>query len=233
MEPRNQKPGRSGRNGKQKPVLSLARDFVLTTGSRADWPYFARWHYRSHNLGIVRFVTVLWHGEEPIGICVFCSPPLSLRPRNKFFGRTGRWTRLGIQSLNRQLVMLSRVVLHPTFRGAGIAAAFIRKSCEACPWPWIETLTQMGRLSPFFEKAGFVRVGVAGTQRRSRKGHSAIYGGNRHGNRLSQETHEKSRYARPIYYVFDNRENVEVSPQRRGDAETERQKDGETRRLRE
>ena len=28
---------------------------------------------------VVRFVTLLWHGDEPIGICLFTSPPLSLR----------------------------------------------------------------------------------------------------------------------------------------------------------
>src|SRR5690606_4437547 len=107
--------------------------------------YFARWHYRSHRVGGVRFVTVLWHGEQAIGICVFTTAPLSLAGRNRYFRRSGRWSRLTIASLNRQLVMLSRVVVHPTWRGAGVATAFVRESCRACPFPWIETLAQMGR----------------------------------------------------------------------------------------
>ncbi|HVJ69234.1 MAG TPA: hypothetical protein VM510_14705 [Caulifigura sp.] len=110
--------------------------------------------------------------------------------------------------------MLSRVVLHPTYRGAGIAADFVRRSCELCPFPWIETLTEMGRVNPFFEKAGFVRVPVDDTRRagvKSRRGHSSIYGGRRRDGRrilVSQETYEKSRHARPVYYIFDNRANV-------------------------
>jgi N-acetylglutamate synthase-like GNAT family acetyltransferase len=114
-----------------------------------------------------------------------------------------------LQALNRQLVTLSRVVLHPTYRGAGVASGFIRASCRSCPWPWIETLAEMGRLNPFFERAGFVRVGASRKRDGSREKHSAIYGGRRdkegRPQLVSKETHDKSRYAEPVYYVFDNR----------------------------
>ena len=40
------------------------------------------------------------------------------------------------------------------YRGAGLASDFVRASCASCPAPWIETLTVMGHLNPFFEKAG-------------------------------------------------------------------------------
>jgi GNAT superfamily N-acetyltransferase len=188
-------------------VLSFAEDLWVSSASRRDWPYFARWHYRSHHVGLTRFVTLLWHGEEPVGICLFVSPPISLRVRNRFFGRSGRWERTSIRAMNRQLVMLSRVVLHPTYRGAGIAAAFIRRSCELSGFRWIETLAQMGHVSPFFERAGFVRVGTTRVRRLSRRTHSRIFGGGRkHGGLVTEETHRKSRYAQPVYYIFDNRE---------------------------
>ena len=153
----------------------------------------------------------MWHGEEPIGICIFSTPPLSLAGRNRFFGWSGRWDRLRLRTLNQQVSMLSRVVLHPTYRGAGIAADFVLRSCELCPWPWIETLTEMGRINPFFEKAGFLRVPTGATSSvklKSRRGHSSIYGGRRKdGSRIlvSRETFEKSRFANPVYYIFDNR----------------------------
>ena len=156
-------------------------------------------------------MTVLWHRDEPIGICVFSTPPKSLRQRSRFFGLSGKWSRWQLQMLNAQIALLSRVVLHPTYRGAGLAADFIRASCRSCPWPWIETLTEMGHVHPFFEKAGFVRVGVSSSPRRSLAEHSSLYAGRGscQGRRslLSAETHEKSRYAEPVYYVFDNRES--------------------------
>jgi hypothetical protein len=113
--------------------------------------------------------------------------------------------------MNRQLVMLSRVVLHPTYRGAGIAAAFVRRACGLMPYAWIESLAQMGHISPFFERAGFVRVGSSRPVTRSRRGHSSLYGGNRRGDAkdlVTPETYAKSRFAEPVYYVFDNRSNV-------------------------
>jgi hypothetical protein len=113
-----------------------------------------------------------------------------------------------LKVLNGQIAMLSRVVLHPTYRGAGIAADFVRRSCELCPYPWIETLAEMGRINPFFEKAGFVRVrGSTAPGARSRREHSKLYGGGRNGSQglVSRETFEKSRFARPAYFIFDNR----------------------------
>jgi hypothetical protein len=148
---------------------------------------------------------VLWHGDKPIGICVFTTPPKSLQQRSRFFGLSGRWSSWQLKALNAQVAMLSRVVLHPTYRGAGLAAQFIRRSCESCPWPWIETLTEMGHVHPFFEKAGFVRVGASKSRKQSQEAHSAIYADGKSGRMVSRETHEKSRYAEPVYYVFDNR----------------------------
>lgn len=160
---------------------------------------------------------LLWWRDQPIGICVFASPPKCLAMRNRFFGRSGRWERISMRTLNSQLLILSRVVLHPTFRGAGVASLFIRRACQLTGYPWIETLTQMGQINPVFERAGFLRVGVASQQPRSRAGHSKIYGSrNHHGEKekqlISQETFNKSRYASPVYFIFDNRTHACSSP---------------------
>lgn len=159
-------------------------------------------------------MTLLWHGEEPVGICVFAAPAASLSLRNRFFGLSGRWSRTALRALNRQLVTLSRVVLHPVYRGAGIASRFVRRSCERCGFAWVEALAEMGHINPLFEKAGFVRVGVTPRRKGSRERHSALYGGRpkrgRKAQFLTKETIEKSRCARPVYYVFDNRESAKT-----------------------
>ena len=154
-------------------------------------------------------MTLLWHGRRPIGICVFTAPARTLRLRNRYFklrqSRTGGGASafaLRLKRLNEQLWLLARVVIHPTYRGAGVAAAFVRQSCATCPVPWIETLSAMGHVNPFFEKAGFVRVGVVRKEGRlSVRGQAQLYGGRR----LSAETSRKSRFSEPVYYVFDNR----------------------------
>lgn len=140
---------------------------------------------------------LLWHGNEPIGICVFGTPAASLSLRSKHFGLKNPRGGVAMAALNRQLWLLQRVVVHPTYRGAGIAARFVRRACELCEVDWIETLSAMGQVNPFFEKAGFVRVGVI------RKDGSEGNGAYR--KRLTAETRAMSRFSEPVYYVFDNR----------------------------
>jgi hypothetical protein len=188
---------------RKKKDVSFADELWLSDGTRADWPYFARWHYRSHHLAFTRRVVLLWHRAEPVGVCVFCTPAASLSLRTRYFGLTDPRSALGLAALNRQLWLLSRVVLPPTYRGAGIAAAFVRRACQTCPVPWVETLTAMGRVNPFFERAGFVRVGVVRREKRGRSGYGGVYAGR--GVRVSAETVAKSRFSEPVYYVFDNR----------------------------
>ena len=80
----------------------------------------------------MKFGVLLWHGNRPIGICLFVAPPRSLRLRNQFFGHRGNWHRAAMLALNQQLVTLQRVVIHPMYRGAGLASAFVRRACELC-----------------------------------------------------------------------------------------------------
>jgi len=143
---------------------------------------------------------LLWHGQEPVGICVFSAPAASLKLRSQFFGLNNARSGEALCALNQQLWLLSRVVLHPTYRGAGVAAAFVRKACATCPVSWIETLSAMGRINPFFERAGFVRVGVI---RKNGRGNTSGSIAARRG--VSRATEMKSRFCEPVYYVFDNR----------------------------
>jgi uncharacterized protein len=191
--------------------ISFANELRITEGAKSDWPYFARWHYRSHHVACVKRVVLLWHGDEKIGICVFTTPAASLNLRTRYFGLKGARSRLALQALNRQLWLLSRVVLHPTYRGAGIGASFVRRACQSCAIDWIETLSAMGHANPFFEKAGFQRVGVI---RKSEKLRAKRYGGmyGKRGSRVRAETERKSRHSEPVYYLFDNRCRQNVAP---------------------
>jgi GNAT superfamily N-acetyltransferase len=141
-------------------------------------------------------VILLWHGNEPIGVCVFATPAASLTLRTRYFRLADPRSEVGMRGLNANLWLLQRVVLHPTYRGAGIAAAFVRRACELCPVDWIETLTAMGRVNPFFERAGFVRVGTI----RKRDGDSG--GAFARRGTAKPDTH---RYSEPAYFVRDNR----------------------------
>ena len=190
------------RRGWKSRRVSFANDLWISEGARSDWPYFARWHYRGDRLAFIRRVMLLWHKREPVGICVFAAPAASLSARTRFFGLQDPRSSVALSALNQQLWLLQRVVLHPTYRGAGIAAAFVRRACELCPVDWIETLSAMGQTNPFFERAGFVRVGTIGRARSARGGLAQFAGATA---KVSKQTRAKSHFSDPVYYVFDNR----------------------------
>jgi ABC-type ATPase with predicted acetyltransferase domain len=198
---------RSATSRIRKAPISVASELRLTEGSRSDWAHFARWHYRSRGLAHVRRVVLLRHGTEKVGICVFTAPAASLRLRSRYFGLRNARSRLALQALNMQLWLLARVVLHPTYRGAGIGSTFVRRACQTCPVDWIETLAAMGQMNLFFEWAGFTRIGVIRKEmaigRDCRNGPRGAYGPVNV--RLSAESRRKSRSSEPVYYVFDNR----------------------------
>lgn len=177
--------------------ISFTNDLRVSDGSPGDWPYFARWHYRTHRLAFVRRVVLLWHDEEPVGICVFAAPAASLSLRSRYFGLHDPRSPVALSAINARLWLLQRVVLRPSYRGAGIAAQFIRRACESCDVDWVETLAAMGQTNPVFERAGFTKIGTI-----PRNGKAGQFGP-RAG--LGAETRRKSRFSDPVYYLFDNR----------------------------
>jgi ABC-type ATPase with predicted acetyltransferase domain len=106
-------------------------------------------------------VILLWHAAEPVGVCVFAAPVGAAAMRSRYFGLSGARTRTALSALNEKVWVLRRVVLHPAYRGAGIATAFVRRACRLCPADWVEVLAAMGHANPVFERAGFARVGAA------------------------------------------------------------------------
>jgi len=184
-------PHRGDAEGRRKKSPGVLGELWLSEGARTDWPYFARWHYRGHDLGFVKKIILLWKATKPIGICIFATPVAALSLRNRYFGLSGRMNGDILAALTKNIWVLARVVIHPTYRGAGIAAAFVKRACDLCPVPWIEALAAMGRANPFFEKAGFVKVGVI------RKRAASVSPPRK------PERHDA--YREPLYYVLDNR----------------------------
>ncbi len=195
--------------------ISFHEQLQITKGTGADWPFFARWHYRGHGLGPLRRVLVLWHDREPIGICILGFGPLSSSARNRLFGLSGKLTKATAARINRNFVCVSRLVLDPRYRGAGIASAFLRRVCELAPWPWVELVSEMANLVPFCEAAGFRLVSRARDKTKAPPGgsRSAAGAGRGHYGKSNWTAEgygaylKKVRFSRPAYYVFDNRKN--------------------------
>jgi len=218
VERRGAPTAKNGDWGPRRPFrrpISFLHELELTEGSRKDWPYFARWHYRGHSLGFVHRVVLLWHGREPVGVCVVGPSALAGSARSAAFGLRGLSRRERAKLINGNFATVTRLVLDPRYRGAGIAARFLRRVAETTPWPWIELISEMANLVPFAEAAGFVRLG-RGTDKFRRGGRADVLSGSRRGGWYGSASRgsetwrrflRRVRFSRPAYYVFDNRQN--------------------------
>ena len=97
------------------------------------------------------------HSDVLVGVIVYSRSPLSLAARNLATG--GRYRlgggRAAIGTLiNRELRIISRVVIAPNWRGLGLGARLVRETLPLAGTPYVEALAAMGHMSAFFERAG-------------------------------------------------------------------------------
>lgn len=159
-------------DGARKPAPG---DVEIEPGTLADYRALAQFHYRSAHPGGVtdvlrmqrRGLTVVGrflHRREErqlVGVLVRSLPSLSCQLRD--IATQNRYSHLDPREravmLNREVRCISRVVIDPRMRGMGLAVRLVRHAL-ANPGPGIlftEALAAMGRVSPFFEKAGMTR----------------------------------------------------------------------------
>jgi ABC-type nitrate/sulfonate/bicarbonate transport system ATPase subunit/GNAT superfamily N-acetyltransferase len=93
---------------------------------------------------------------DPAAVLVVSRPLLSVRGRN--LATAGRYAgpdrAAAAELLNREIECISRVVVHPVFRGCGLAVRLVRHALATAETPLTEALAAMGRIHPFFARAG-------------------------------------------------------------------------------
>jgi len=60
--------------------------------------------------------------------------------------------------INEETARISRVVIHPKFRGIGLGEHLVRETLSRSGVRVIEALAVMAKYNPFFERAGMLRV---------------------------------------------------------------------------
>jgi len=147
-------------------TCSLLAGIMIERGTAADWRRLAPLHYRSHHAGAITDVfRMVWRdprgggtGAVPVGVIVYSRSPLSLAARNRATGgrfRLGAACRASVGALvNRELRIISRVVITPNWRGLGLARHLVAETLPQVGTPYVEALAAMGRVHPFFERAG-------------------------------------------------------------------------------
>jgi len=163
-----------------KPCTLLA-GVRIERGTRPDWLALAPFHYRSHEAGAVTDVFRMMyegrgtaqacppcvhggrntHGgpsKRLIGVIVYSRSPLSLGARDRATGGRYRTAGMGRTAagylINRELRIISRVVLAPNWRGLGLASRLVAETLPLAGTPYVEALAAMGEMHPMFQRAG-------------------------------------------------------------------------------
>jgi hypothetical protein len=93
-----------------------------------------------------------------VGVIVYSRAALSLAARDRATG--SRYSAAGLgrvataDLINRELRVISRVVLTPNWRGLGLATRLVAETLPQVGTPYVEALAAMGEMHPFFVRAG-------------------------------------------------------------------------------
>ncbi|MCJ7730561.1 MAG: hypothetical protein MUO27_11900 [Sedimentisphaerales bacterium] len=144
---------------------SVTRKLELIPGTRADYESLSHYHYREHHLGPYAAIFALKGSFQTaeklktVGVIVYSMPATGCQMRTiaagNLFSGLDKSTRLKL--INKNIRTISRVIIEPRFRSLGLAACLVKETMPIMDVPFIEALAVMGRISPFFEKAGMTR----------------------------------------------------------------------------
>jgi len=150
-------------------------DIAVEEGSMRDYALLARFHYRSGPPATVarvyravvpsacvierfqhRFASAR---RETVGVLVVSHPHLCCAMRNAALA--GRYRgfdrRTAARLVNDEVRTISRVIVDPRCRGLGLAVRLVAHALEHADTVYTEAVAAMGRINPFFEKAGMMR----------------------------------------------------------------------------
>ena len=141
-------------------------DWPVERGTIADYRHLSQFHYLGGPPAVHKRVYVIRPPQgsrgigallepSPAGVLVV-SPPLrcvagrNLATSGRYSGNLGR----ALPLLNAEMECISRVIIHPSYRGLGLAVRLVRHALSEGQKPYMEALAVMGHIHPFFERAG-------------------------------------------------------------------------------
>lgn len=143
----------------------------VRAGTLRDYHALAAFHYRDAPPATVSRVLVIEHvapraadrflcrDAQPtcVAVLVESLPMLSAAMRDEALAgryRAIRSPRLRASLINAELRCISRVVVHPQYRGMGLAVKLVRHALATATTCYTEAFAAMGHVNPFFEHAG-------------------------------------------------------------------------------
>jgi hypothetical protein len=150
-----------------RPKCTVVRYLEIVPAGLDEYNELGRFHYRE---GAARPHVAIYAIKDmhPLvarlgglaGVIVYTMPVPNLELRN--VATDGRFTGLGdrrmqLQMANKYIRCISRVIIEPRYRGLGLAGWLVAETMPRLGVPIVEAVAVMGRVNPFFERAGMNR----------------------------------------------------------------------------
>lgn len=146
------------RSNKVGETCSLMRRVKIREGGIADYNPLSYLHYRAGRPWGIKKIFAAELNRRVIGVIVYSVPPLKAAGRTKFLGYTPK-----AEEVNRDFLIISRVILHPKYRSIGLGTRLVRETLPLAESKYVEAIAVMARYNPFFNKAGMQEVPVDST----------------------------------------------------------------------
>jgi GNAT superfamily N-acetyltransferase len=137
---------------------------VLKMGTRGDYFALERFHYVAGRpatfAGIYAIEHERWdelterHVTHPVAVAVVSYPCLRSSAREVALKLQCLSAKRREIFVNRNIRTISRVIIHPTYRGLGLARILIEAILKNPPTRFIEALATMAKAHPLFKRAG-------------------------------------------------------------------------------
>ena len=146
---------------------TITQNLQIVRGTREDYESLSHYHYRESHIGPYAAIFAL-KGKfstaakiETVGVIVYAMPAAGCQMRSAATGGlfTGLDKSSRLKIIGKNIRTISRVIIEPRFRSLGLAARLVKETMPLMNVPFIEALAVMGRVNPFFEKAGMTRFG--------------------------------------------------------------------------
>jgi hypothetical protein len=146
-------------------MCTIIKHLEIRPATRAAYDELAQFHYRGACPAVYTAIYAMYdmrhsHVAQPssaVGIIVYTMPAMELAVRNSVLVdlfKDCRNRKHRLQIINQNIRCISRVIIEPRYRGLGLAAQLVRQTMPLQNVPIIEAVAAMGRINPFFEKAG-------------------------------------------------------------------------------
>jgi len=147
---------------------------ILKPVTRADYQSLQRFHYISGPPATFAQIWTIYHAPNdplpshlcpsvficgsppsvPIAIAVLSYPCLNCSARDRALDLTRMNPKRRQRFINQHIRTLSRLIVHPTYRGLGLASILINCILDNCPTRYTEALATMAKAHPLFAKSG-------------------------------------------------------------------------------